>query len=978
MIRVVLVCLFAAAVLPAGTVPLESARNIPVAEEVDVVVAGGSTGAVAAAVAAAETGARVFLVAPQAYLGEDLCATMRLWLEPDETPEAPLARKLFSDPDGRGPFRPMHIKKTLDEALLAANVRFLYSSYVTDLLRDGRSRPAGVVIANRAGRQAILAKAIIDGTERAAVARLAGARFHPFPSGPQAFCRIVIAREVKTAPGLTARKTGLHYRVEADPKAKPPLPAPYMADLIEYRADVEMPDGSFAAYARAEQVLRDLTYSDTEQANTDWIFHIPPDRIRGAKSVKGKWPGAARLDLGCFRPAGVPRVFVLSAMADIPREHASRLMRPLELMAAGARVGVAAAQEARRAPVPAAVSVRADKRAEKFAAAAGNVKEALTGLRPAAASTRLVPSPARSIPVLGAYDVVVVGGGTGGAPAGIAAARKGAKTLVLEYLHGLGGVGTMGLISTYYFGYRGGFTKEVPGARTWNPLQRAEWWRRTLRQAGAEIWFGAIGCGAFVKGNRVAGVVVATPQGRGVVLAKVVIDATGNADIAAAAGAETMYTDGSELAQQGTGLPRLTLGPGYTNTDFTITDETDMLDVWHLMVYAKNKYASDFDMGQLVDTRERRRIVGDFVMSFLDQVNHRRYPDTIAVAHSNFDTHGYTVDPYFLLDHPQKKPFDIDVPYRCFVPKGLDTIFVIGLGVSAHRDAIPMIRMQPDVQNHGYAIGLAAATLARTEAPVRSLDVRSLQKELVAIGIVPERVLTDRDAYPISDHKVAEAVKLKNVGIILAKPETSSPLLRRAWREASGEDRLVYAHILAVLGDATGLETLIEAVDSQPWDAGWKFRGGGQFGPALSPLDTMIIAMGRTHDRRALPAILRKAAALNATSEFSHWRAVALALEAIADPTAAPVLAELLARPGIAGHAHLTVETARERSGPSPGDNTTRDLSIRELGLARALFRCGDHNGLGARILQQYARDLRGHFVRHAKAVLEDARTPPR
>ena len=51
--------------------------------------------------------------------------------------------------------------------------------------------------------------------------------------------------------------------------------------------------------------------------------------------------------------------------------------------------------------------------------------------------------------------------GTGGAPAGIAAARRGAKTLVVEYLHGLGGVGTLGLISKYYHGYREGFTAEI-------------------------------------------------------------------------------------------------------------------------------------------------------------------------------------------------------------------------------------------------------------------------------------------------------------------------------------------------------------------------------------------------------------------------------------------------------------------------------------------------------------------------------------
>ena len=48
-------------------------------------------------------------------------------------------------------------------------------------------------------------------------------------------------------------------------------------------------------------------------------------------------------------------------------------------------------------------------------------------------------------------------------------------------------------------------------------------------------------------------------------------------------------------------------------------------------------------------------------------------------------------------------------PYRCLLPKGMDGILVIGIGLSAHCDAIPSIRMQPGVQNLGYAAGVAAA-----------------------------------------------------------------------------------------------------------------------------------------------------------------------------------------------------------------------------------------------------------------------------
>mgnify|MGYP001074003989 CR=1 FL=1 len=84
------------------------------------------------------------------------------------------------------PARPLHVKRTLDAALIAAKVDFVYSSYVTDVLRAPGGAPCGVVIANRSGRQAIKAKVIIDATERAWIARTAGARFRPFPA---LYCR---------------------------------------------------------------------------------------------------------------------------------------------------------------------------------------------------------------------------------------------------------------------------------------------------------------------------------------------------------------------------------------------------------------------------------------------------------------------------------------------------------------------------------------------------------------------------------------------------------------------------------------------------------------------------------------------------------------------------------------------------------------------------------------------------------------------
>ena len=66
--------------------------------------------------------------------------------------------------------------------------------------------------------------------------------------------------------------------------------------------------------------------------------------------------------------------------------------------------------------------------------------------------------PAKTVPAAGEYDVIVLGGGTAGAFAGIAAAKRGCRTLIVEQFGALGGSATIGLVlplmSAHMPGYR--------------------------------------------------------------------------------------------------------------------------------------------------------------------------------------------------------------------------------------------------------------------------------------------------------------------------------------------------------------------------------------------------------------------------------------------------------------------------------------------------------------------------------------------
>ena len=167
---------------------------------------------------------------------------------------------------------------------------------------------------------------------------------------------------------------------------------------------------------------------------------------------------------------------------------------------------------------------------------------------------RTYREPSREIPARDDIDVLVAGGGPAGFAAAVNAARRGARTLLIEQAGEVGGVATTGLMSHWTGGTRGGFYEELldrsrdsgnPALRqTINPEKLKTVMLRMLEEAGAELQLYTFVSGAIVENNVLKGVVTESKSGREALFAKVTVDATGDGDVAARAGAP--YTVGRE------------------------------------------------------------------------------------------------------------------------------------------------------------------------------------------------------------------------------------------------------------------------------------------------------------------------------------------------------------------------------------------------------------------------------------------------
>ena len=441
--------------------------------------------------------------------------------------------------------------------------------------------------------------------------------------------------------------------------------------------------------------------------------------------------------------------------------------------------------------------------------------------RPRPTATYL--EPARELPVYRETDVLVVGGGPAGTAAAIAAARLGADvTLVERYSH-LGGMSTGGLViwidrmsdwsgrqvisgiasdlldrlppdglmgphreqwgsqDTALATYWTERTCAFRGTVTWSPTIDPEWLKvvslQLVLEAGVKLMLHSWVAAPIVEGNQLRGALFEGKEGRQAILAKIVVDASGDGDLYAWAGApfesdidesdihhcmnvafmwagvdmERWYAfkqqepqAHAEFVRRGRELlgfldrpyaswrsdVALWMGPrmsGYSPLNVedltTVEVESRKRMIEHLDYYRRN--APGFERAWVMLTapqmgsRHSRRLGGARRMRNEEWKAGHQHDDEIGIS-------------------PAPSPAfpNVSIPYGSLVPAQLDGILAAGRHLSCDPQTHTFMREIPQCWVTGQAAGVAAALAADRGVQPREVDVPTLQRELARQGVV--------------------------------------------------------------------------------------------------------------------------------------------------------------------------------------------------------------------------------------------------
>ena len=391
-------------------------------------------------------------------------------------------------------------------------------------------------------------------------------------------------------------------------------------------------------------------------------------------------------------------------------------------------------------------------------------------------------------PIFGEYDAVVVGAGPAGCGAALALGRSGLKTLLIEKFNCLGGAWTTGFMNPFFDFYdKSGIVKELVDELKsadqfggfWNMSFNYEYMKfileKKMQDANVEVLYNTTFSRTLAKENKVYGIVAENIEGRFAVLAKTVLDCTGDGSVAASAGcpfelgvdgdykecqAMTLmflvgnipekYKDGLMIYEKlnavyekaGKQIPfRVPYLIPVPNSHFGVIQFTHMyeydplsakdltkatmegrqqlIDAFEFLT----KYDEEFKDLELITSssvlgvRESRRIIGEYRMSTDDLVSGARFDDAVAFVTFGADLHTKSNKGQNCF---QVHPYHI--PMRALIPKGYKGIVVAGRCISGSREAMASYRVTGNCAQMGESAGYYIAEAIKNDMDI--LDVK--------------------------------------------------------------------------------------------------------------------------------------------------------------------------------------------------------------------------------------------------------------
>ena len=430
-----------------------------------------------------------------------------------------------------------------------------------------------------------------------------------------------------------------------------------------------------------------------------------------------------------------------------------------------------------------------------------------------------VQEPARATPVFGEYDVVVLGGGPAGIAAAASAARAGASTLLVERYGFLGGMGTAAGVTNFcglHANVHGGIRQVVHGIAD-DLLARMEklgglnaphviFGGKIAAQAydnaafkiaadevvlgsGARILFHAYAAGVAMRSpSQIDALLLETKSGRRAVRARVFIDCSGDADLAAHAGApfekspQLLYptamfrvnnVDAARAGDAWTRIPQLMeqaaakgrkfprKGPivrpqknpsewrvnvtQIANAQGEAADGTDAEELSAAEVEGRRQIVDFFgflreevpgfenayilEIAPQVGIRETLRVVGEYQLTEEDVLGCASFDDTIGVNGWPVEAHVKGDVIFKFAEIPAARGFN-HLPYRMLVPKRIDNLLVAGRCASMTHMGQSAARVSGGCFVMGQAAGTAATLSLRAGVTPRALDIPTLQRRL--------------------------------------------------------------------------------------------------------------------------------------------------------------------------------------------------------------------------------------------------------